>query len=47
MNSSDYGRYVAAFNARDYSALHDFFTADVVLETVGTAIRGKAGITRF
>ena len=47
MTLDDYRRYVAAFNARDYAALHAFFTDDVVLEAGGMALRGKDAISRF
>lgn len=47
MNLQQYQRYVAAFNSRDYDTLHGFFADDVVLETLGYEIRGKAGIRRF
>ena len=47
MTEADYACYLAAFNGRDYDALHAFFADDVVLETVGYALRGKHGIRRF
>lgn len=47
MNLEQYQRYVAAFNNRDYDTLHAFFAEDVVLETLGYEIQGKAGIRRF
>nr|WP_315425829.1 nuclear transport factor 2 family protein [uncultured Albidiferax sp.] len=47
MNTSDYGRYIACFNARDYAGLHDFFADDVSLQVNGHEMQGKQGISDF
>ena len=47
MNESDYHRYIAAFNARDYAAMDRFFADDVVLENAGFVVRGKTAFREF
>lgn len=47
MNHTEYGRYVACFNARDYAGLHEFFADDVSLQVNGYEMRGKQGISDF
>lgn len=47
MNETDYHRYIAAFNARDYDRLEDFFADDFVLENAGFAVRGKPAFRAF
>lgn len=47
MNISDYRRYIACFNARDYAALHDFFADDVSLQVNGYEMRGHQSISDF
>jgi len=47
VNESDYHRYIAAFNARDYAAMDRFFADDVVLENAGFAVRGKTAFREF
>jgi ketosteroid isomerase-like protein len=47
MNRSEYDRYVAAFNGRDYDTLHSFFTEDVSMEVRGVQLKGKAAIRGF
>lgn len=47
MIQSDYDRYIAAFNARDYATLETFFADDFVLENAGFAVRGKPAFRDF
>lgn len=47
MTEADYHRYLAAFNARDYTALETFFADDFVLENAGFAVRGKQAFRAF
>jgi hypothetical protein len=47
MTRTEYERYVACFNARDYDGLHEFFAEDVSLQTVGYDLRGKPAIRHF
>ncbi len=45
--AADYGRYLVAFNARDYDTLESFFTDDFVLENGGFVVRGKQALRDF
>lgn len=47
MTEDQYKRYVAAFNARDYDALHEFFADDVLFQVYGYELQGKPAIRRF
>lgn len=47
ISESDYLRYLAAFNARDYNTLETFFADDFVLENAGFAVRGKPAFREF
>lgn len=47
MTEQDYLRYLAAFNARDYSALETFFADDFALENAGFVVRGKPAFREF
>ena len=44
---ADYLRYVAAFNARDYTTLETFFADDFALENAGFRVQGKQGFRDF
>ncbi len=47
MTEDDYHRYIAAFNARDYSTLETFFADDFVLENAGFKVSGKPAFRAF
>ena len=47
MTESDYLRYLAAFNARDYAAMESFFADDFALENAGFIVRGKRAFREF
>jgi hypothetical protein len=47
MNLTDYQRYIACFNSRDYAGLHDFFADDVSLQVNGYDMKGKQAIRDF
>ena len=44
---TDYERYVAAFNARDYDTLETFFADDFALENAGFIVKGKPAFRDF
>lgn len=47
MNREAYDRYCAAFNAKDYDAVADFYAEPIVIDFFGVAIRNRADIKRF
>lgn len=47
MTEEDYHRYIAAFNARDYGGLEQFFADDFVLENAGFRVAGKPAFRAF
>lgn len=47
MTEADYHRYIAAFNARNYSVLESFFADDFALENAGFRIEGKPAFRSF
>ncbi len=47
MNRDDYDRYVAAFNARDYDAVFDFYAEDPQLAFFGVEIRTREQLRAF
>ena len=46
-SESDYHRYIATFNARDYARLETFFADDFALENAGFRVEGKAAFRAF
>ncbi len=47
MTEDDYHRYIAAFNARDYSTLETFFADDFTLENAGFRVESKPAFRAF
>jgi len=47
MTEDEYRNYVRVFNARDYDALHAYFTDDVELQVNKITLKGRAGFDRF
>jgi len=47
MNRADYERYLAAFNAKDYDAVCDFYAEPMAMDFFGVAIRSRADMKRF
>ena len=47
MNRSDYERYLAAFNARDYDAVCDFYAEPMNMDFFGVSIRSREDMKRF
>ena len=47
MNRADYERYLAAFNARDYDAVCDFYREPMNMDFFGVALRSRADMKRF
>ena len=47
MNRTDYDRYLAAFNARDYDGVCDFYAEPMHMDFFGVSIRSRADMKRF
>jgi SnoaL-like domain len=47
MNRADYDRYIAAFNAKDYNGLADFYAQPMALNFFGVALRSREDLIRF
>lgn len=47
MTREDYDRYVAAFNARDYDAVFDFYAENPRMEFFGVKITTRAQLKQF
>jgi hypothetical protein len=47
MNRSDYDRYLAAFNARDYDGVCDFYAQPMKLDFFGVSLRSREDLKRF
>jgi ketosteroid isomerase-like protein len=47
MNRADYDRYLAAFNAKDYEAVCDFYAEPMNMSFFGVDIRSRADMKRF
>lgn len=47
MTREDYDRYAAAFNARDYDAVFDFYTDDPRMEFFGIRITSREELRAF
>lgn len=47
LTPATYGRYLEAFNGRDYDAVCTHFTPDVAMHTLGYTIQGHGGIRDF
>jgi hypothetical protein len=47
MTREDYDRYVAAFNARDYDGVFDFYVDNPDMAFFGVEIRSRADLKRF
>jgi ketosteroid isomerase-like protein len=47
VNRDDYDRYAAAFNARDYDAVFDFYAEDPQLAFFGVEIRTREQLRAF
>jgi ketosteroid isomerase-like protein len=47
MNRAGYDRYLAAFNARDYDGVCDFYAERMNMDFFGVSIRSRADMKRF
>lgn len=47
MNRADYDRYLAAFNAKDYDAVADFYAEPIQMDFFGVALRSRDDLKRF
>jgi ketosteroid isomerase-like protein len=47
VNLTDYDRYLAAFNAKDYDAICDFYAEPLDMEFFGVRLRSRADMKRF
>ena len=47
MNRADYERYLAAFNARDYDAVCDFYAEPMNMSFFGVSLRSREDMKRF
>lgn len=47
MNRADYDRYLAAFNAKDYDAVCDFYAQPMNMDFFGISIRSREDMKRF
>lgn len=47
MNREAYDRYCAAFNAKDYDGVADFYAEPIVIDFFGVAIRNREELKRF
>lgn len=47
MNRADYERYLAAFNAKDYDAVCDFYAQPMDMRFFGISLRARDDMKRF
>lgn len=47
MNRTAYERYLAAFNARDYDSVCDFYAQPMKLDFFGVSLRSREDLKRF
>jgi ketosteroid isomerase-like protein len=47
MNRDDYGRYLAAFNAKDYDGVADFYAEPLAMAFFGVSISSRDDLKRF
>jgi len=47
MNRADYERYLAAFNAKDYDTVCDFYAEPMAMDFFGVSLRSRADMKRF
>jgi hypothetical protein len=47
MNRDDYERYLAAFNAKDYDGVADFYAQPMDMEFFGVALKSREDLKRF
>ena len=47
MNRVGYDRYLAAFNARDYDGVCDFYAEPMHMDFFGVSVRSRADMKRF
>ena len=47
MNRAEYDRYLAAFNARDYDGVCDFYAEPMNMDFFGVSIRSRDDMKRF
>ncbi|MDE2042170.1 MAG: nuclear transport factor 2 family protein [Alphaproteobacteria bacterium] len=47
MNRDDYNRYLAAFNAKHYDGVADFYAEPIRMDFFGVAIRSRDDLKRF
>jgi SnoaL-like domain len=47
MNRDAYGRYLAAFNAKDYDGVADFYAQPMDMEFFGVALKSRDDLKRF
>jgi SnoaL-like protein len=47
MNRAAYERYLAAFNARDYDGVGDFYAQPLKLDFFGVSLRSREDLKRF
>jgi SnoaL-like domain len=47
LNREDYERYLAAFNARDYDGVSDFYAEPMDIRFFGVFLRSRADLKRF
>ena len=47
MNRADYDRYLAAFNAKDYDGVCDFYAQPMAMDFFGVSLRSRDDMKRF
>jgi hypothetical protein len=47
MNRTDYDRYLAAFNAKDYDGVADFYALPMDMEFFGVVLKSREDLKRF
>ncbi len=47
MNRADYDRYLAAFNAKDYDGVADFYAEPMKMDFFGVSLRSRDDLKRF
>lgn len=47
MNRADYDRYLAAFNAKDYDGVRDFYAEPMAMDFFGVSLRSRDDMKRF
>ncbi len=47
MNRDDYNRYLAAFNAKDYDGVADFYADPINMDFFGVSLRSREDLKRF